>query len=149
MLFLDRISRKKTMYSPEKICYVDWIMGAFMLLRRDVYRQTNGFDENFFMYMEEVEWCYRIHQSGLKIGFYPNARIIHLGGKSSTSRTGPIVSIYNGLVYFYKKHEKPYQLLILRVMLYIKAAGSYLIGFFKNDDYLKQTYRQAMAVAKK
>jgi GT2 family glycosyltransferase len=148
MLFFDRISNKKTMYSPETIGCVDWIMGAFMLLRKDVYRQTKGFDEKFFMYMEEVEWCYRIYQQKFKIGFYPNARIIHLGGKSSPNRTGPIVSIYNGLIYFYKKHKKPYQLSILRAMLYIKATGSYLIGFFKNDDYLKQTYRQAMAVAR-
>ncbi len=147
MLFLDRLIKStKTMSSPQKIQYVDWVMGAFMLLRKDVYRQTKGFDENYFMYMEEVEWCYRISQKGLRVGFYPNARIIHLGGKSSCGRTAPIINIFNGLIYFYKKHKKPYELFILKIMLNIKAMASYFIGILKNDEYLKKTYSQALAV---
>lgn len=147
MLFLDRLIKGvKTMSSPNRVASVDWIMGAFMLLRKDVYRQTKGFDENYFMYMEEVEWCYRIFQKELKIGFYPNARIIHLGGKSSSGRTEPIINIFNGLIYFYKKHKKPHELILLKIMLNIKALASYLIGVFKNNEYLKKTYRQALAV---
>lgn len=148
MLFFDRLSAKKTMNSPNKICPVDWIMGAFMLLRKDVYRKTRGFDESFFMYMEEVEWCYRVYKKGFQVGFYPNARVIHLGGKSSGSRSAPIVNIFSGLIYFYKKHASFQKLLILKLMLYVKAVISYLIGFLKNDDYLKKTYRQALAVVK-
>ncbi len=146
MLFLDRLVKNiKTMYSPDNIQPVDWIMGAFMLLRKDVYRQTKGFDENYFMYMEEVEWCYRINQKNLKIGFYPNARVIHLGGQSSSGRTQPIVNIFNGLIYFYKKHKKTHELILLKIMLNIKALTSYFIGVIKNDEYLKKTYRQALA----
>ncbi len=62
---------------------VDWINGSAMFVRRDVYDQIGGFDEQFFMYSEELDWCYRIHQSGWQIFYLPSAEITHYEGKSS------------------------------------------------------------------
>lgn len=62
---------------------VDWVTGAAMLVPREVVNHVGGFDENFFMYSEELDWCRRIKASGWRIVYYPEARIIHHEGKSS------------------------------------------------------------------
>jgi len=147
MLFFDRIIKKRqVMFSPKKITKVDWIMGAFMLLRKEVFRKSKGFDENIFMYMEEVEWCYRLKKFGFRIGFYPNAKIIHFGGASS-KRGVPIINIYRGLIYFYQKHKSKNELFILKLMLKVKALLSLSLGIISNNDYLKKTYQQALAIS--
>ena len=149
-LFLDHFLRNKAMmFSPAKICFVDWVMGAFMLLRRDVFRQTGGFDEKIFMYTEELEWCFRIKKAGFQIAFYPNAKIIHLGGGSSGGKkTNSIINIYRGFVYFYRKHYSPFSLVVLKLMLKVKAKLAILIGKIFANEYLVETYQKALAVIK-
>ncbi len=145
MLFLDHLFKKQlVMDSPDEVKSVDWLMGAFILLRKDVFRQTKGFDEKIFMYMEEVEWCYRIKKEGFNVGFYPGASITHLGGASSSSRTEPIVHIYRGLVYFYKKHYSKISFWGLKLMLKVKALSSLFLGMVRGNEYLKKTYKQAL-----
>jgi len=150
-LFFDHFNQDKAvMYSPNKISEVDWVMGAFMLLRKEVFRKTSGFDPEIFMYMEEVEWCYRQKKAGFRTGFYPNAKIIHIGrGSSKDNDKGkPIISIYRGLVYFYKKHRPGWELFILKLMLKIKALSAMFLGIILKNEYLKNTYRQALAKSK-
>ncbi len=61
---------------------VDWILGAAFILPKSVIKQIGSLDDEFFMYGEEVDLCYRIKKSGWKIYFYPEAKIIHLLGVS-------------------------------------------------------------------
>jgi asparagine synthase (glutamine-hydrolysing) len=67
---------------------VDWVAGAFMLLPREVFEQTGGFDERLFMYGEDLEWCQRIREHGWRIRFFPQASIVHLNHTSSELRWG-------------------------------------------------------------
>jgi GT2 family glycosyltransferase len=62
---------------------VDWLAGAFMMLRREVFLQTDGFAEDFFMYGEDSEWCMRIRRSGGRIMFNPLGVVYHVGSLSS------------------------------------------------------------------
>lgn len=62
---------------------VEQLIGAAILIRKEVFERFNGFDELFFMYYEEVDLCYRVKASGLRNVYYPGAEIIHLGGRSS------------------------------------------------------------------
>lgn len=62
---------------------VDWLVGACLVARRDVFSQAGLLDEAFFMYSEEVEWCYRVRQTGRRIVYLPEATIIHHEGASS------------------------------------------------------------------
>jgi len=62
---------------------IDWITGAAMMVRREVIDQIGLLDEGFYMYSEELDWQRRIKNEGWEIVFYPNAKIVHLGGKSS------------------------------------------------------------------
>ena len=62
---------------------VDWVTGACIAVRREVLEGVGGFDESFFMYSEELDWCKRVRSAGWKIVYLPEAKIVHHVGKSS------------------------------------------------------------------
>jgi len=58
----------------------DWLSGACLLVRRSATEEVGLFDESFFMFSEETDWCYRFHQAGWKVFFDPEAEFVHVGG---------------------------------------------------------------------
>jgi len=62
---------------------VDWIVGACMLVRAEVFRATGGFDPSIFLYGEEEEWCGRIADAGWRTLYSPRARVTHLGHQTT------------------------------------------------------------------
>jgi hypothetical protein len=62
---------------------VDWVPGAFSIIRSDVLREVGFFDPEFFLYSEEVDLCRRIQGAGHKIMYWPDVTVIHIGGESS------------------------------------------------------------------
>ena len=62
---------------------VDWIMGAAMLTRRNVYEQVGGMDAGYLMYSEELDWCRRIKDVGWSVVYQPAAKVTHIHGASS------------------------------------------------------------------
>lgn len=62
---------------------VDWVVGAALLIRRAAWDQVGPFDETFFMYFEETDWCRRCTAAGWEIHYLPTAQMIHYEGKSS------------------------------------------------------------------
>ena len=132
-----------TRSSPNKFCQTDWISGACIMTTKKYYQQLGGFDENIFMYMEEVDLLYRASKLGLNTFFYPESQIIHLGSASSNGKTFPIIQVYKGFLFFYKKHYSILHIFALRLILKFKALIAYLIGKIKSDQYLIQTYEEA------
>jgi GT2 family glycosyltransferase len=65
---------------------VDAVSGSFMFLRREVYDRIGGLDEQYFMYGEDLDWCYRVQSNGWKVQYVPDTQIVHYGGES-TSRS--------------------------------------------------------------
>ena len=63
---------------------VDWLVGAAMMVRREVVEQAGGLDVSFWLYGEELEWCYRIRRHGWQIRYVPDATIIHHEGSSTS-----------------------------------------------------------------
>jgi GT2 family glycosyltransferase len=61
----------------------DWVIGACMLVRREVFRDTGGFDPSMFLYGEEVEWCHRIRERGWRVLFSPVGNVLHLEHQSA------------------------------------------------------------------
>ncbi len=82
------------------------VLGASMLVRRDVYQKVNGFDEDFFLYAEETDLCLRIRKAGYKIGYYQEVAVKHIG--SASERKNPPEEIMRkkkkGKYLFYSKH---------------------------------------------
>ena len=147
MLFAEHWLGDLVRASFNKTKEVDWVMGAALMVRHDVFQKAGPMDEGIFMYMDEVEWCFRIKKAGYKVFFYPGAEVIHFfGGSSKTGRRDPVLNIYRGLLYFYKKHYPSWQLPLLKTMLKLKAAGALLFGYLTNNDYLKKTYVEAYKI---
>lgn len=94
---------------------LDWVTGAFMLTRREVFDNVGLLDEDYFMYVEDVDFAYRAKKSGWKVAYLPKFEITHLGGKSS-NKEFPIISEFTALKQFYKKHYPAWQYPILRFL---------------------------------
>ncbi len=62
---------------------VDWISGAAMMIRREVFDRIGGMDEGFFLYFEETEFCFRATRCGYEIWYVPQSRVTHIGGQST------------------------------------------------------------------
>jgi asparagine synthase (glutamine-hydrolysing) len=109
---------------------VDWIAGAFMLLRRQVFDQTQGFDERLFMYGEDLEWCTRIHDLGWRIRYYPSARLSHHDHASSDLLWGDeriAICLQRERDIYAERHGR----LSALALIAIKAAGASLrVGYY-------------------
>jgi N-acetylglucosaminyl-diphospho-decaprenol L-rhamnosyltransferase len=68
---------------PDTVRPVDWVSGACFLVRRSAFEQVGGFDERYFMYMEEVDLCWRLGRAGWKVVYAPAAMVIHRQGVST------------------------------------------------------------------
>ena len=83
----------------------DWVSGACLAVRGEVYQAVGGLDEDYFMYAEDVDWCYRIRKAGWEIAYVPDARVTHHIGRST--RKAPYRMIYQrhrSMWTFYRKH---------------------------------------------
>ena len=97
---------------------VDAVMGAFMLVRREVIEQVGGMDESYFMYSEEIDWCYRIKQQGWEILFNPDVQTVHLwGGSSQRVRTEMLIQLYRSKVAFFRKNYGALQANLLKLVI--------------------------------
>lgn len=89
----------------DEVGEVDCLMGAFMLMPRKALDEVGLLDEDFFMYGEDIDLCYRIKAGGYKIVYYPEAKIIHYKGGSSKKRRNKVIyDFHNAMWIFYKKH---------------------------------------------
>lgn len=123
--FLGRCSVKwRRFKEPSR---VDWVGGAGLMCRREVFGRIHGFDENFFMYFEDVDFCLRAKKAGWKVYFLPQAKIYHLRGRSQPAKSRRKAAVYyQSQDYFFAKHRGrlysnlvkiirlPYQILDLR-----------------------------------
>lgn len=88
--------------------------GAFSIIRRDVLERVGYFDESFFLYYEEVDLCRRIQQAGYRVRYWPDVRVVHLGGESSKtvqtvkmSSSGSQLALWRmrSAFLYYRKHD--------------------------------------------
>jgi N-acetylglucosaminyl-diphospho-decaprenol L-rhamnosyltransferase len=67
-----------------QVQFVDWVVGAALLVRREALDQVGGFDEGYFMYSEEMDWCRRaVVDAGWRVAYFAGAQVVHYEGKSS------------------------------------------------------------------
>jgi len=109
-----------THLNPHKVTEVDAVSGSFFLVRREIIEKVGLLDENFFLYGEEIDWCYRIKNCGYKVVYNPNAEIIHYkGGSSSQNRLRAFYEFYRSMFVFHEKHFSPQS--TLTVNIFVKA----------------------------
>ncbi|MBL8162434.1 MAG: glycosyltransferase family 2 protein [Anaerolineae bacterium] len=101
---------------------VDVIMGAFMLARAEVVRQVGLMDEAFFMYSEEVDWCYRFKAAGWPVYFTPEVETVHLwGGSSKAVKVETLIRLYRARTQFFRKHYGRLTAFLYKIVLVINA----------------------------
>jgi len=71
----------------DELNFSQWTSFASVLIRRDVFEQIGLMDESYFLYYEDVDFCRRAHQGGWRVANFPQARVIHLRGGSSSTKT--------------------------------------------------------------
>jgi GT2 family glycosyltransferase len=128
-------------YKSEK--ELDWVTGAFLLTRRNILEDIGGWDEKFFMYVEEVDLCYRVKKLGYKIWYLPKWNITHLGGASSKTSEFSLISEYEGVKKFYKKFYPAWQMPILRLILKIGALGRIVLFGLTEGGATAKIYAKA------
>ena len=82
---------------------IDWAMGAVLLVRREAIEEVGPADEDFFLFSEETDWCYRFHAAGWEVWFDPGAEFVHVGGASHGGRM--YVENLRGQLRFLAKHR--------------------------------------------
>lgn len=137
-------SKNDKFYSEEK--EVDWVTGAFLLVRREVLDEIGYLDEEYFMYTEDTDFCFRAKNKGWKVMYNPKWSITHFGGASSIKEF-PILSEYKNVKLFYKKHYPKWQYPILRFFLKVGALGRIIVlGIMRgkeNATIYAKAYKEA------
>ena len=93
-------------WQRDSVREVGVITGCCLMIRRDVYQSTGGFDDHFFMYAEETDLCWRMSRDHGKLVFCPHAEIIHLVGESAKkASSNRLFHINRALLKLFRKHH--------------------------------------------
>ena len=103
------------------IAPVDILVGAFMFVRKEVYREVGGFDERYFMYGEDIDLSYTVSQAGYTNYYYGEASVIHFKGESTLKNSVYAHRFYGAMQLFYRKYFKKNFLFDLVVGIGIKV----------------------------
>ena len=129
-----------TYWDFESVRSVDWITGCSLMIRREALHSVGLLDENYFMYSEEMDFCYRLKKAGWKVLFNPDASIVHYGGQSALQQAQErvfarsiVTNLFQSRYYFFRKNYGPASYLGLRTMDLIYFAAVYLKNLARTD----------------
>lgn len=141
---LSRLFPKSRIFGQYNLTYLDddqlheveAISGSFMLLRQEILARVGYLDEDFFMYGEDLDWCYRVQEGGWKIFYVPLTRIIHYKGESSKQRQSDYLrEFYRAMDLFVRKHYKGWSFIfpdwLLLSAIWLRASVSFMIKLVK------------------
>ena len=132
----------------EQTQQVDWGVGAALLVRRSVVEQIGGFDEGYFMYSEELDWCRRASLADWKTVYLPAALVIHYEGKSSEQAVAARhIRFQTSKLRYFRKYHGPAAAALLRLFLLAGFAGEWLIEGAKWLIGSKRSLRQQRLAA--
>lgn len=120
----NRFSREYLMedWDHSAVRDVDWVSGAAMFVSKEVIEKVGLMDEAFFMYCEDVDWCFRAHQGGFRVVYLPTAVVTHAIGKSTDQAANRmILRFHRSMLYFYKKNLLPTRPAVLRPIYWFGA----------------------------
>lgn len=131
----------KSYLNMDEIHEIDCLVGAFMMVRRETIKDVGMLDETYFMYGEDIDWCYRIKKAGWKIYYNPKVSIIHYKGASSRKKPFKIVyEFYRAMFVFHKNHFAPKYNIFINLLVYlgisIKLSMELILNGFKKSREL-------------
>jgi GT2 family glycosyltransferase len=138
-LFLgDNRNYNYTDIDENKEIEVDSVVGAFLLTRRAVINKIGLLDQSFFMYGEDLDWCWRCKDAGFRVWYYPKTTVIHYKGESSRKAPFKMLKAFHDAMWiFYRKHYASRYPFVLNWLVYIGIYGRFLmlcvLNAFKSD----------------
>lgn len=99
-----RLSSGKKNWTKNEKKTVDWVSGAAFAIKKTVFDNIGGFDENYFMYFEDVDLCRRLRMSGKQILLLPKLKVLHLGGESAQDNLTKKNQYYKSQDFYFEKH---------------------------------------------
>ncbi|AOZ93314.1 glycosyltransferase family 2 protein [Paenibacillus crassostreae] len=118
---------------PNDAYPIDCLVGAFMMVRRETITEVGVLDETFFMYGEDIDWCYRIKQAGWGIHYYPLTTIVHLKGGSARRRPTKIIyEFHRAMAIFHHKHYKARYPWVINSVIYTGIGLKFTLAWLKN-----------------
>ena len=107
---------KKQKFSNHKNFEVDWVSGAALIVRKNIFKEVKGFDNKFFMYFEDIDLCKKVKRLNYKIVVLNKVKILHLGGKS-IKKTGIRKRYYHhSQNYYFKKNFGIFMMILLKII---------------------------------
>jgi len=109
---------------------VDVVSGMFMFVRREAIEEVGLMDEDFFLYFEETDWCYRFSKAGWEMIFWPGVKIVHLdGGNKSTDQQAVKMKIQyrKSMLFFFRKHYGLVSSVVARVLVAADSAVRFIV----------------------
>ncbi len=128
-LFLDRLLPQSHLFGQHRELYldpktsreVDYLQGSCLLVRAEAIGKAGLLDEDFFMYFEETDWCYRMKERGGRVVTCPAAEVIHFGGGvTGHFDESRVLAYHESLLHFYRKHYSEFRQLIVRLILALR-----------------------------
>jgi GT2 family glycosyltransferase len=123
---------------------VDILYGACLMMRRELMCQIGLMDENYFMYTEEVDMCYRVRQAGYNLYWVPQAEVIHYGGQSTSQISEKMfIQLYLSKVQYFRKNHGKLASALYKVILMFAASHRLVlapIAIFMDSERRKNTY---------
>lgn len=127
---------------------VDFTLGATMMLKREAIQRTRGFNTDYFMYCEEIDWAWRIKRAGWRILCVPQARVTHLGGGStSQARPRSLIDLWKSRLLLYDTYYPRWKRAAARQLM-IWGMRRKLLDLGAADPELKRAYRAVIEMAK-
>jgi GT2 family glycosyltransferase len=111
------------------------VAGSCMLIRREVVDQIGYLDEQFFAYQEDADYCFRARQAGWQVYYYPDARIIHYGGKggSAVEPMRSTIQWHRSYYLYYRKHLARDYFFLFNWLYYTLMLIKLLVAMIKNS----------------
>ncbi|MBL8060532.1 MAG: glycosyltransferase family 2 protein [Chthonomonas sp.] len=102
---------------------VDWVSGAALLIREEALGKVGGLDPDFFMFCEDMDLCWRVHEAGFRVRYVPDAVVTHkIGSSTSKAPNRMIFRFHRSMLLFFKKHLLRPLHPLLRPLAYVLAA---------------------------
>ncbi len=139
-LGLDRLF-PKVVYSdyPQKIqtatspFEADWLQGSCLLMLRETYDSIGGFDEDYFLYMEDADICQRIRELGLSAVYVPDASVVHIGGTTTNNyHYIRVRSYHHSPIHYHRKRGNRLGVIILKLAFTIELLGKISFRTLRN-----------------
>jgi GT2 family glycosyltransferase len=132
---------------------VDAVNGAFMLMRRAAFEAAGGFDEGYWMYMEDLDLSYRLRQRGMLSWYEPSATVMHVKGGTVGGPRPPRLNwhFHRGMGRFYRQHYSPQRSAAMNLLVYagiaVELAVSLCQSFLRRSLARRRQRRPAMAAS--